>query len=176
MFCKKHFRILILGFVLIREGHIMSVEYTDIRTELLNGRFVIISTSGVSMQPLLYDKGKKNTTQVLVEPVTKPIKAGDLTLFVRQDGKYVLHRLIKVYKNADGKAVLYRTRGDNCMSCERITPDNMLGIVTEIYRKGHTIKPQDKGYRIYVKLWNIMFPLRYIWYKIRAKLSGLKNC
>ena len=56
----------------------MSVEYTDIRTELLQGRFVIISTSGVSMQPLLYDKGKKNTTQVLVEPITKPLKAGDL--------------------------------------------------------------------------------------------------
>ena len=153
----------------------MSVEYTDIRTELLQGRFVIISTSGVSMQPLLYDKGKKNTTQVLVEPITKPLKAGDLPLFIRQDGKYVLHRLIKVYKDADGNAVLYRTRGDNCMSCERIVPDNMLGIVTEIYRNGRTIRPQDTGYRIYIKLWNIIFPIRYIWYKIRAKLSGVKR-
>lgn len=152
----------------------MSVEYTDIRTELSKGRFVIISTSGVSMQPLLYGKGKKKTTQALVEPITEPLKEGDLPLFVRQDGKYVIHRLIKVYKDSCGNAVLYRTRGDNCMTCERITPDNMLGIVTEIYRKGRTIKPTDSGYRIYIKLWNIIFPLRYVWYKIRTKIYRRK--
>ncbi len=149
----------------------MEIRHTDIRTELFHNRFVIISTSGVSMKPLLYDKGRKDATQVLIEPVTGQLRVGELPLFERQDGKLVIHRVIEVRKDSLGNAIMYRTRGDNCMSCEQIHPDKVLGMVTKIYRKRRTINVTDCGYRMYVRIWNAIYPLRYIWYRMRVRVK-----
>lgn len=151
----------------------MEKEYTSVESELKKGRFIIISTSGVSMQPLLYDKRKKKATQVLVEPLKGDPEPGDLPVFIRYDGKYVIHRIVKKVTDGQGNVQMYYTRGDNCMSCEKISPDAVLGLVSEIYRKGRTIKVTDKGYKVYVRIWNMIFPLRYIWYRIRIYLYAI---
>lgn len=153
----------------------MEKEYTNVASELKNGKFIIISTSGVSMKPLLYDKKKKYATQVLIKPVKERPVPGDLPIFMRIDGKYVIHRIVKEVTDDDGNVKLYYTRGDNCIGCEKVPPAAILGIVEEIYRKGRTIKVTDGGYRLYVRVWNAIFPVRRIWYKIRGRIYAFRR-
>ena len=145
----------------------METEYTNVASELKNGNFIIISTSGVSMEPLLHDKKKKNATQVLIRPLSDRPKTGDLPIFIRNDGKYVIHRIIKEITDENSGVKMYYTRGDNCIGYEKVPPAAILGTVEEIYRRGRTIKAADRGYRMYVSIWNTIFPIRRVWYKLR---------
>lgn len=111
------------------------------------------------MQPLLYE-GK---THVLIIP-DRELRVGDLPIYIRPDGVYVIHRLISV-----GDDYCY-TRGDNCISGEKIPREWILGKVSEIYRGKRTIKVTDKGYLAYVRIWCAIFPLRSIIMKVRNKL------
>jgi len=52
------------------------------------------TTVGDSMEPMLRDR--KNVVEI-VKP-TRPLKRYDLPLYRRPDGKYVLHRILKVKK------------------------------------------------------------------------------
>ena len=147
----------------------MNKELTKIKDELLAGRPVISFTSGVSMEPLLHDKRKKNATHVLIVPVTGICNVGDMPLVFMKDGRYILHRIIKVDKK-DGK-VFYRTRGDNCIGSEYVSQDSVFGIVTEIYYKNKTVKVTDKMYKQYVKIWMSSYPIRKIWMKGKGFIS-----
>lgn len=153
----------------------METEYTNVASELKNGNFIIISTSGVSMEPLLHDKRKKNATQVLIKPISAELETGDLPIFIIGDGKYVIHRIIKKITDENGVVRMYYTRGDNCIGHEKIPPAAILGIVAEIYRNGHTVKVTDRGYRIYVSIWNKIFPIRLIWYKVRIYIHKIAH-
>lgn len=152
----------------------MNTEYSNVMNQLKSGKFVVVPTSGVSMEPLLHDKKKKNATQVLIEPVTRTLSPGDLPLFVREDGKFVLHRLIKVYNREDG-SIIYRTRGDNCITCEVFPKENAFGVVTKIYKKEKTINVTDKPYLLYVRIWNLIYPFRYLYRRIRIFAGRIKR-
>jgi len=131
------------------------------------GRSVISFTRGVSMEPLLHDKAKKNATHVLIQPVTGICKVGDMPLALLSDGRYILHRIIRVDKKA-GK-VFYVTRGDNCIGCEYVPQEAVYGVVREIYYKGNkTVKVTDKGYQRYVKVWMRSYPIRKFFMRCRG--------
>ena len=147
----------------------MNNEVTRIKDELQAGRPVMSFTSGVSMEPLLHDKRKKNATHVLIVPVTDTCKVGDMPLVFMQDGRYVLHRIIRVDKK-DGD-VFYQTRGDNCIGSEYVPATSVYGIVKEIYRKDKTIKMTDIGYRIYVKIWMNTYLIRKFVMRARGFIS-----
>ena len=147
----------------------MNKDVTKIRDELQAGRPVISFTTGVSMEPLLHDKRKKNATHVLIVPVTDICKVGDMPLVFMKDGRYVLHRIIRVDKK-DGK-VFYQTRGDNCIGSEYVSQDAVYGVVKEIYYKKRTVKVTDKAYNVYVKIWMSSYPIRTIWKKARGFIS-----
>lgn len=138
----------------------MNRELTKIKDELQAGRPVISFTSGVSMEPLLHDKRKKNATHVLIMPVTGICKVGDMPLVFMDDGRYVLHRIIRVDKK-DGK-VFYQTRGDNCIGSEYVSQDSVFGVVNEIYYKNKSVKVTDENYNRYVKVWMRIYPIRKV--------------
>lgn len=140
---------------------------TSIREELAAGRAVYTFTSGVSMEPLLYDKKKKNGTHVRICPVKRQLLVGELPIYLRPEGQYVIHRVVGVKQEKTGE-LYYLTRGDNCINTEQIPEEWVLGVVTEIYRKGKTIRVTDKGYRFYVTVWSLNYPLRRLWCRIRA--------
>ena len=149
----------------------MSKEITKLRDELLAGRSVISFTSGTSMEPLLHDKTKKNATHVLIVPMRGECKVGDMPLVLMRDGKYVLHRLIKVEKK-NGQ-IFYRTRGDNCIGTEYVPQGAVLGVVSEIFYKNKTVKVTDKNYNRYVKFWMRTFPIRKLFMQCRVKAGRL---
>ena len=136
----------------------MIEEKTTIAEQLRAGKTVAVSTHGVSMQPLLYE----NKTHVLIEPLNRDLKVGELPVFLRSDGKYVLHRVIRVDDD------FYYTRGDNCIGMEKVPKERMLGVVTEIYRNGRYIKMTDRSYCLYVSIWQATAPLRIFYFRLRA--------
>ena len=139
----------------------MNKELTRIKDELAAGKPVISFTSGVSMEPLLHDKRKKNATHVLILPVQGICKIGDMPLVFMNDGRYILHRIVRVDEKA-GK-IFYQTRGDNCIGSEYVSQEAVLGVVSEIYYKNKTVKVTDENYNRYVKVWMKLYPIRKVW-------------
>lgn len=138
---------------------------TSIADELRAGRVVSTETHGISMKPLLVE-GK---TLVVIEPLRRALSVGELPVFLRPDGKYVIHRVIGM----DEKN--YYTRGDNCLNSETVPKEQMLGVAVEIYRNGRMLRVTDRRYRLYVAVWQALTPLRLGWKRLRVKLSRLKK-
>lgn len=111
------------------------------------------------MEPLLYSK----ETRVVVMNAKDKLKIGDLPLYRRPSGQFVLHRIIR----ADMEN--YYTRGDNRSGLEKVPKEWVCGVVTEIYRKEKHFSVKNKKYLGYVCIWNIIYPIRWIFYKIRAR-------
>ena len=148
----------------------MNKEFTRLKDELSAGRSVISFTSGVSMEPLLHDKRKKNATHVLIVPITGICQVGDMPLALLPDGRYILHRIIRIDKKQD--KVIYVTRGDNCVGCEYVPQDAVYGVVREIYHKNNkTVKVTDKKYQRYVKVWMQLYPIRKFFMRCRGLIG-----
>lgn len=132
-------------------------SYSVIESELLKGNIVMSYTYGDSMEPLLYNL----STCVIINPITEPLKNGDLPLYKRPSGQLVMHRIIKQDKDN------YYTRGDNRTGFEKVPKEWTLGVVTEIIRKGKTIKSTDIGYRFYSVFWKVIYPVRLCFMKVK---------
>lgn len=137
---------------------------SGLEQELRAGRAVIAETEGDSMEPLLYN----HSTRVVVEPVKGELKRGELPLYRRPTGQYVMHRIIKV------DAEHYYTRGDNRIWLESVPKEWVLGVVTEIYRKGKTFPVTDRKYRAYVRLWPLTHPMRWVIYQFKVRIKRMK--
>ena len=148
----------------------MNKEFTRLKDELSAGRSVLSFTSGVSMEPLLHDKRKKNATHVLIVPITGICQVGDMPLALLPAGRYILHRIIRIDKKQD--KVIYVTRGDNCVGCEYVPQEAVYGVVREIYYKNDkTVKVTDKKYQRYVKVWMQLYPIRKFFMRCRGLIG-----
>lgn len=138
---------------------------TTIIEELRAGRPIVTYTKGVSMRPLLYE-GK---TQIYAVPEKRELKVGELPIFFLKQGTYIVHRVVKTEKD------YYITRGDNCFGTETVPKNNILGIVTEIYKGNKKISVDNRWYKMYVKFWMVTAPVRIPLLKLRYKVRILKN-
>lgn len=110
---------------------------------------------GTSMKPMLL--GGRDEI-VLVKPVF-PLKKYALPLYVRKSGRIVLHRVVKV-NTAEGKTT-YTMRGDNTFENEKgIEESQITAVVSRFKRKGKWHSTDEKGYLLYCKIWDIIFPVR----------------
>ncbi len=116
-------------------------QVSDLMTEILeNGGKVTFTTKGRSMMPLL-DDGKDKV--VLVKPEF-PLKKKDVIFYQRDDGQYVLHRIIKIKDNQ------YILRGDNQNELEYgITDKNIIAVAISFERKGKLVNCSDLRYKTY---------------------------
>ena len=95
-----------------------------------------------------------------------PLEKDAIPFYRRNDGAFVLHR--KVGEDENG----YVMCGDNQWVREHgITDKNIIGEVAFITRKGKTFSVGSRRYRLYVKLWKLLFPIRKYIVKIRGKLG-----
>ena len=90
----------------------------------------------------------------------------DAVLFLRDNGEYVLHRIIKVNSGS------YRVIGDNCISGEDVRGDQIIGVLEEIVRDGKTIRVTDICYRIFVRVWWSIYPVRVLIKTVMMHLPG----
>ncbi len=98
--------------------------------------------TGVSMLPL-FREGRDVFTVRRKEP-SERCRPGDVVLYRRPPGHYVLHRVIRV-RDTD-----YVILGDNCVLRESgIRDGDILGIMTGFIRKGKTHTVREIPYRLY---------------------------
>lgn len=136
---------------------------------LKNGGAATLTVTGSSMRPML----RHQVSRVRLVPVTE-LKRGDLPLYRRDNGQYVLHRIVDV--NADGT---FTCCGDNQWHLEKgLRREQMIAVVDRFSRKGDDrwVSGNDWKYRLYWHLWLAIRPLRRIifggWRRVKRVLKA----
>lgn len=120
----------------------------DVIEEILagGGEFRIYP-KGTSMLPLIV-QGKDSV--VLKRNFEKAAKKHDIAFYCRDDGHYVLHRVMKI--NKDGTYVMC---GDNQTELEQnVKKEQIIGYVSQIYKGEKKLSTNSFGYRVYVFIWS----------------------
>ena len=133
------------------------------KESLSRGQTVKFSPRGISMLPLIRE-GKDSVT---LSSITRPLRKYDIALYQRDNGKYILHRIIHVGKT-------YTCMGDNQFVKETgVRHDQMIGLVTTFTRGEKTISVEDWRYRLYCRVWAVTRFPRYCWKKGKSLLRRL---
>ena len=117
---------------------------------------VKFSPKGTSMLPMI----RQGIDSVELSFTTEPLKKYEIPLYLRDDGHYVLHRIVEVVQS--GENITYTCCGDNQFVYEPgIRHDQVIAVVTAFTRgeKAHTVK--ESGYQIYCRFWHYSRPLRH---------------
>jgi len=136
-----------------------------IRERLAAGESVRFSPHGTSMLPLLKD----GRDQVVLSPLPDRLRKYDLPLYQRENGQYVLHRIVRVSGG-------YVCMGDNQFVPEPgLRHEQMIGVVTQVIRKGKCIETAAPTYRLYCRLWCGLRPFRHSLLRLRSLAGRLKK-
>ena len=124
----------------------MQVHFKDIEHIILEtldmGKAFKIFPNGISMEPLIH----QGRDAVYIKKPEGRLKKYDIAFFKRENGEYVLHRVIKVLPES------YHFCGDNQWQVERgIKDSQIIGIVTKLEIDGKTVETNDEEYVKYVK-------------------------
>ena len=128
-------------------------EYLDVICGLLRegNREVAVPVAGSSMTPFLH-----HGDTVYLNPVDAPLKKGDVVLYTRPNGRYILHRIVKV--NPDGSYIML---GDAQTQRERIeSRDAIHGIAVSARHLGKQLTPASFRWRFFEKVWLHVVPMR----------------
>lgn len=139
----------------MKNNKVSLVDMYDIMVEMLaSGKTVTFNPAGRSMLPTIHDKDDR----IVLTKVIEPLKRYDLPLYRRDNGQFILHRVISV--NTDGT---YNMCGDNQWTLERgINHDQIIGLVIKIERRGKEFSVDNWLYKFYVKIWVAIMPLRHL--------------
>ena len=128
-------------------------EYLDMVCRLLaeGKRDVPVPVAGSSMVPFLHDGDT-----VYLSLLDSPPKKGDVVLYTRSTGQYVLHRIVKV--NSDGSFLML---GDAQQELERIeSRERLHARMTRAVHKGKPMTPGNSRWRFYATVWIWVWPWR----------------
>lgn len=129
-----------------------------IREQLETGGTVRFSPQGISMLPML----RQGVDSVILSPVKKELKKYDLPLYRRDNGKYILHRIVKVGET-------YTCMGDNQFQKETgISQDQVIAYVSSFYRGEKEYRVDDVRYLLYCRIWHFMRPIRRMYRKFKS--------
>lgn len=135
-----------------------------IEERLASGQSVELSPRGISMLPLI----REGQDSVILSPVGERLKSYDLPLYKRENGGYVLHRVVKA---CDG---VYTMAGDNQYIYEAgIKHSQIIAVVTAIRRGGRLIDAESTLYRFYAMAWHRSRGARYFIFRVKRKLKRI---
>lgn len=118
--------------------------------------------SGNSMSPFLVH----GRDTVYLSRLDRPAKRGDVLLYKRESGAYILHRVYKVEKDS------YTMVGDAQTQLEQgIRQDQIIAIMTSALRKGKLQKKGSFWWEFFEKLWIRTIPLRPMLTKIYTYIT-----
>ena len=125
------------------------------------GKTVKITVTGFSMYPLVSSR-----RDAVLLAKAEDIKVGDVPLFVRKDGSYILHRLVG---EKDGAFI---AMGDYETEPEYpVYRENIVAKAVGFYRKGRYIDCKSKGYRAYSFVWRKTAVLRPFLLRTMGKMA-----
>ena len=121
----------------------LDVMMPIIREQLSRECSVKLSPRGTSMLPML----RQGIDSVLLSPLPERLKKYDLPLYQRNDGSYILHRIVGVGEG-------YTCMGDNQFVVEYpVYHSQMIAVVTAFYRGDKKVSVDALGYRLYTRIW-----------------------
>lgn len=129
-----------------------------------DGTDVRFTVTGVSMQPMLY-----NRRDSVVLTACDPMRLGkrQIPLYKRPDGTYVLHRIVRVGKNT------YDMCGDHQWEIERgVDRSSVICVVKGFYRKGVYHSCKEIPYRLYSFFWTLALPFRKFAFGLHRKFKN----
>ena len=120
-------------------------ELMPVLREFLDvGKNVKISPQGISMLPMI----RQGIDKVVLSPISGELRKYDLPLYQRDDGHFVLHRIVKTGET-------YTCIGDNQFELEHgLRHDQMIAVVTAFYRGDKLHSVNELGYQIYCRFWH----------------------
>lgn len=129
---------------------------------------LVYTNTGTSMMPLLR---QHRDLLIIAPPPSGRLRLWDIPLYKRDNGQYIMHRVLWVRKDD------YVLCGDNRWTLEKgIADRHIVGVLEAVNRDGKVI-PLRKGteygrvpllYRIYVFLWCVFFPIRAMFLYLKA--------
>ena len=126
-----------------------------IKEVLSTGQSVQISPKGTSMLPMI----RQGIDSVVLSPIHDRLKKYDLPLYQRDNGQYVLHRIVGVEDT-------YVCVGDNQFAMEsNLREDQMIAVVTAFFRGNKKHSTSEVGYRAYCRIWHHSRSLRRFWFR-----------
>ena len=137
----------------LRETHSFQELMPLIREQLARGGNVRIAPRGTSMLPML----RQGVDIVVLSPVPDRLRKYDIPFYCRDNGQFVLHRIIEVGET-------YTCIGDNQFVKEPgVRRDQIIAVVSAFQRGDREVLLTDMRYRCYCRLWHYSRPLRYLW-------------
>lgn len=133
--------------------------------QLEKGGQAKLTVTGCSMVPMLY--GYRDW--VMLVPADAPCKRGDVILYQRENGQYVLHRIIAL----SGQD--YICSGDNQAMREPVSREQVMAVVESFCRKGKRYTGKAVSYRIYKWIWVNLFCFRKPYIFVRRKLGQIRK-
>lgn len=148
----------------MRDSNVRLEELMDVIHERLRaGESVSFFPHGTSMLPMLKDGKDK----VVLSPLPEKLKKYHIPLYRRNNGQYVLHRIVKVGET-------YTMVGDNQYALEKgIRREQMIGVVTGVIRDGKEYSLDTLSYKLYCRFWHCSRPARYVWRIVKSKARRL---
>ena len=126
--------------------------YLPVLMELLEqGESVSLTVTGNSMSPFLVH----GRDTVYLSRLTRPVRRGDVLLYRRENGNYVLHRVFKA-----GPESLTMIGDAQTILEPGIQPEQVIAIVTRVERKGKPLGPGSFWWGFFEKIWIRIIPLR----------------
>lgn len=138
------------------EVHIASMEQLmPIICECLSdGKSVTIYPRGVSMLPMI----RQGIDSVTLSPIKRPLRKYDIILYRRDDGRYVLHRVVKLSRDINKG---YTCIGDAQFSYETgVARDSIIAVVASFKRDEKNYSVNSFLYKTYCRFWHFSRPIR----------------
>lgn len=122
----------------------------EVERMLRAGQGVTLRAKGNSMLPFI--RGDRDSVEL--QPADE-VSDGDVVLACLSGAAYVLHRVIAI----DGDNVTLMGDG-NVSGTELCLKKDVSGVVTRIICDGKIVDCHSRGYRVKVRIWRWLLPLR----------------
>ncbi len=140
------------------ERYSFSALYPILKEEIDRGNSFSFTAFGSSMHPFI----RGGTDRVTLSPVTEKLRAGDVVFYRRQNGMFVLHRIIRVKKNG------FDLCGDNQYWLESgIRPEQVIAIMTKLEKKEQILYP----FSLKSRIWRLFLPFRRLFLRSLAYIK-----
>ncbi len=135
-----------------------------IEERIKSGGKVSFTPMGISMYPML----RNGVDRVVLSPKPDKLKKYDVILYRRNNGQYILHRII-----CTGES--YTCIGDNQYKREKgIREEQIIAVVTSFTRKEREYSVNEFAYKIYCRVWHYTRLPRRLLRALKRRFKGGK--
>lgn len=130
---------------------------------LASGGSVRFAPKGISMLPML----RQGVDSVILSPAPEKLHKYDIPLYRRDDGKFVLHRVVKTGET-------YTCIGDNQFVFEPgVRRDQVIAVVTAFTRGPKEYKVSDLRHQLYCRIRHYSRPFRQLYRRAKGWLRKI---